>query len=51
MWTVLQTITDITVIKVKNTQGVQNIKEYTTKYPVNKKDFSSKIETIQQMSH
>jgi len=44
-------ITVITEIKVKNTQGVQNIKENTTKYPVNKEDFSSKIETIQETSH
>jgi len=46
-----KTITVTIEIKVKNTQGVQNIKEYATKYPVNKEDFSSKIETIQQMSH
>jgi Ribonuclease G/E len=35
-------ITDITEIKVNNIHGVQNIKEYTTKYPVNREDFSSK---------
>jgi LysM repeat protein len=45
------TITDNTEANVKNTQGVQNSKEYKKKYPVNKEDFSSKIETIQKMCH